>query len=766
MKNRGKAIISLMLAVSIFVLGSGGCGKAGKTEWEAADAGEIIETDSVNGMGRYVENSLQFPVDMERSSALFLQKDGSILCYDMAERNGLMRSKDSGISWEHDSRYELEGNDDEIDRIVFGPDGDSVITYGKGDKKPYTDSYAAYSYTYKKASDEMEQILELSPTISDGKFEQFAFSPDGKLYAADNMGSVFQIDKESGSQQKLFGVGPRVTSLMAGKQYIIAATWEGIHIYNNENGELEEHIDVLNEFFQTQGILFAWLSDAFPVIFREEEGKNSVLFVCGKGLYRYVVGGNVVEQLIDGGLGNFSNPGSQLKGFLEQEDGSFLILYSGNEMMHYVYREDIPSMPDIELDVYSLRENDAVLSAIHKYQKEHSDVYIRYEIGMTGEDGVTYEDAVKNLNTRILAKDGPDVIVLDDMSIDTYIEKGVLADLSEVFESISEKDYLTNITNIFCGKDGKFAVPARFAVPVIVGEKDILNSVSDIGGLADAAKAMREDKNTGNIVGIYTPEELLEILTPGMWPQLVNEDGVNREELQEFLSHAKQIYETEQEGYTEEMKLEMNGAYSYGTDIEDPFSISKGIVGIQDFVTEKTSCELGYAASFYTYAEMAAILRHDLEKTFTYAPAGGKKVFRPFMILGMTANSSQPELAADFIKSVLSEENQVDGIGYPVNRKAIEEQLQEYANTPEKKYGESGLTTESGDVVTMTVFPLSGAECRQVVTFLEELDTPDTLDEQTRELLSELAEDALTGTKSVEDTVNEIVGRIQLCIQE
>ena len=53
---------------------------------------------------------------------------------------------------------------------------------------------------------------------------------------------------------------------------------------------------------------------------------------------------------------------------------------------------------------------------------------------MTGEDGVTAEDAVKALNTELLAGNVPDVLVLDGLPADSYIEKGILADISEVVQ--------------------------------------------------------------------------------------------------------------------------------------------------------------------------------------------------------------------------------------------------------------------------------------------------------------------------------------------
>ncbi len=46
-------------------------------------------------------------------------------------------------------------------------------------------------------------------------------------------------------------------------------------------------------------------------------------------------------------------------------------------------------------------------------------------------NGVTANDAVKNLNTQLLAGKGPDMILLNGMPADAYIEKGILMDLSD-----------------------------------------------------------------------------------------------------------------------------------------------------------------------------------------------------------------------------------------------------------------------------------------------------------------------------------------------
>ena len=88
-----------------------------------------------------------------------------------------------------------------------------------------------------------------------------------------------------------------------------------------------------------------------------------------------------------------------------------------------------------KITVYSLSEDDLVKQTISAYQTQYPNLFIEYQIGMD-EGGITREDALKKLNTQLLSGSGPDVIMLDGINIDTYAEKGVLMDLSDIVKEI------------------------------------------------------------------------------------------------------------------------------------------------------------------------------------------------------------------------------------------------------------------------------------------------------------------------------------------
>lgn len=171
-------------------------------------------------------------------------------------------------------------------------------------------------------------------------------------------------------------------------------------------------------------------------------GEN-ILYLAGeKGLYRHVIGGSAIEQVIDGNLSVFNNPSYTLRGMLALDNSQFVALFSGGIVARFTYNPDIPTVPNEKLKVYSLKENKTVRQAVTLYQMAYPEIYVEYEIGMEDGSSVTREDALKSLNTKMMADDGPDVLILDNMPIDSYVEKGLLLDISPLLDGLSGDDAL------------------------------------------------------------------------------------------------------------------------------------------------------------------------------------------------------------------------------------------------------------------------------------------------------------------------------------
>ena len=52
-------------------------------------------------------------------------------------------------------------------------------------------------------------------------------------------------------------------------------------------------------------------------------------------------------------------------------------------------------------------DSDTLRQAVIIFRQEYADIYVNLEIGMTDDNGVTLEDALKTLSTDIPAGNGP-----------------------------------------------------------------------------------------------------------------------------------------------------------------------------------------------------------------------------------------------------------------------------------------------------------------------------------------------------------------------
>ena len=168
-----------------------------------------------------------------------------------------------------------------------------------------------------------------------------------------------------------------------------------------------------------------------------------------------------MEQIVDGNLSMLSNPNYTINSAIRLEGDEFLVLFANCKLMRFTYDPDAPAVPENMLKVYSLRESDDMRKAIAGFQSQNPDSFISYEVGMPEGAAVTREDALKKLNTQIMAGTGPDLLIMDDLPIRSYVEKGLLADLTEYLAQYSVENALYDPIINTMKIDGKAYIPDR-----------------------------------------------------------------------------------------------------------------------------------------------------------------------------------------------------------------------------------------------------------------------------------------------------------------
>lgn len=181
---------------------------------------------------------------------------------------------------------------------------------------------------------------------------------------------------------------------------------------------------------------------------------------------------------------------------------------------------------------------------------------------MSGDDSVTDTDALKVLNTEIMAGTGPDVLLLDGISEDTYIERGMLENLSGV---LKDEDILPNIKDAYTKEDGSiYTMPVKFGIPMIEGNKDIIAGITDLTTEADAAESQKDSYGKLKFFSSFSisPSGMIQGTIDNSTPAWMNEDGTLKEDaLKEYLEQVNRIWQTQKDAIEETKK-----AYQMGDD--------------------------------------------------------------------------------------------------------------------------------------------------------------------------------------------------------
>ena len=553
---------------------------------------------------------------------------------------------------------------------------------------------------------------------------------------------------------------------------MIVSGSRGLTFYDLEGGMTGEGDQVLQDFFTEHfSDEIGANSDAYTAVLAEGEQADVIYFACENGLYRHVLGGTAVEQVVEGNLSSMGDPKMHLAGMEVLPDNEFAVLYTNGKLYRYVYDPDIPTIPEEQVSIYSLTENYAVRQAVSLFQKQHPEAYVRYEIGLDTGSGMTSEDAVKNLNIQIMSGSGPDLLVLDGLPRHSYEEKGVLMELSGLADGLTGEDALfPNIVEA-CREEGKlWYLPLRFRLPMLVGDKEAIRKVTDLSSLADAAEALREANPKGSLTGLATEEKVLRTLgitCSGTWTD-PKTGAINEEKLTDFLNQAKRIFQAEAAGLEEEElaaykrryenSLDWNGAMEYFADASS--------CGISVAMGEQ-KMGVGVISMVDGDFNMISTLANQ-EENFGYEMWQGQISggFVPKGMIGVSSGAGDSELAREFFRFLYGRELQdiETATGLPVNMASFE-QLKENPR-PEDQGISIGTSDADGESFHLDIKWSKAEDFGILKGMAESVQSVCAGDAVIEEVVYEVGQKALNGSSSVEDVVEEIKKKAAIYLAE
>lgn len=758
-----------------------GCAKGGD-ETEQSEAPSSLAASEGNGekgsMGRYLEHEITLPEAMlhsEYTQRHYMQRldSGELVVMDTA--NGMYLSKDQGATWEPKETPWLETycSNAYISMIALSPDGGAAVIYSSFEETESGDIYDAYvpQYCYVDADG---NVKEFTWESKENYIYQFWFGKDGRLYAYTIQGEVYEMDLEGETHKELFQMEGLSEYVCFTKQYMVIFGTRDVVVYDIQGGMLAKEDKILQDFVKDNvGSNKNVDANSYRVVAAEGEQENVIYVAYSGGVYRHVIGGAAMEQVIDGAMNSLGNPMMLLEGFLVLPDNEFIIFYQEPKLCHYIFDPDIPSVPEEEISIYSLEENYTIRQAVSLFQREHPEVYIRYEVGLTKDTALTAEDALKNLNTRLMSGSGPSLLVLDKLPADSYQEKGMLTDLSGIVYDMKENKLFTNLLDA-CRDEGKlFYVPVRFQLPLLVGDKEELAHIKDLSSLADAVEKLRKENEKGGIIGLLTEEEVLRTLlmtSSGAWIDKKNK-ALNEEKLTDFLVQARRIYQAEIAGYSKEELEDYQENYqeqwNTGPASEEmPYAVAS--THAVDIAREAQKVGVGLSYGMNCEFNLISTLANQKED-FDYQLWQGQveKGFLPVGMVGICEGAEKNPLVLEFFHFLYSETVQdLDMLtGFPVNETSFAS-LKENPRPEEEAAGIVLVGERAEDIFSLEVQWSSEKDFARLLGYVKEITNVCERDRRIEELVCEIGAKVLHGSEEPEEAVAEIVKKASIYLAE
>ncbi|MCM1283003.1 MAG: extracellular solute-binding protein [Muribaculaceae bacterium] len=702
--------------------------------------------------GRFLETEIALPEKISNVLGVKCCEDGSVVLVGYDENYvGLYREclKNEGGDWEetalNSGNFFIAAIDGmgEAALIGYPSEGDFSITLASADGSERKLSIEIPEY--KGGTDSVNFILDAGYAA-------------GKLFVVDLNHMMYEVDMESGALSPCTKITESVSGVIPLGDRLAVLTRNGVRLWDAGQGELlpedpglSEAVGVLENHSDTP---------VYPVMLAAGGKEGELYYVSHGGIFFHREGASTSEQLANGELISVGDGSMNFRGLVRFDDEHFMVFAVdslGNERCYsYAYDENASAVPEKQLNVYALEDSIILQQAISVFQKNNPDVFVKKRIGMSGDNGVTAEDAIKTLNTEIMAGNGPDVLVLDGLPVESYIEKGVLSDISGTVGAVEKEEGLfTNITDAYRKDGALYQVPLRFFCTAAEwdGGQDAPAGAPE--ELAEYAKRLQDGDTP--VLSNFPAEMILYAFYDAYSPLWKTEEGMDAQALRDSLEALKTLYELD--GYTE------NERYSYGAVYSDSIYQNQIIFGTlnsgaSDRLTGRARMGIGTLCGVSRVRDLYGV-ESVAPGSFGLLYAGEQRVFGGAVCLGVAESAKENETACAFVRSALSAEGQRLMTNYfPVNRTAYESECD-----VDQAYSIGG-SDENGVMFGYEVVPLNEEQKKSLTGMLESLNTPMWSDRVVEELFISEGRRYLQGEQSLEDAVAAITRKVQLRVSE
>lgn len=399
---------------------------------------------------------------------------------------------------------------------------------------------------------------------------------------------------------------------------------------------------------------------------------------------------------------------------------------------YYEYSTDLPKI-DTTLTIWGLEENTFIKSVLAVFRKEHPTVRVVYEIAADTSGVKTTDDIIREFNAGMFAGNGPDLLLMDGLHIDTYAQRGLLYNLTDDLASL--KPQLLPGVQALIDKNS-YAVPLRVSLPFIIGEKEILtDSLDDF-----------LEKSSQKRTCELTPENIFDICSQFFSEGLaLNKAEPDKDSSKEDLVLFLELCQKAAEAWpcTDSPKFEFD--YNSGRN-----GSALGLGNI-DFT-------FSYAHGLYQFSDMLDSIDQLSEKGFDFHCAG--QAFIPTAMLAINQQSPNISLSVEFLQKALDIKLQESDLsdGFPVHTKALDSWADHHSNLMIAVGDNEGnkWDTQWPSKETLTRF----------LQRVKQADHAVFIERYIQELVKTEALNVIAGDASPEDAAGRILNQLELYYED
>lgn len=762
MKRTIKRILAMGLVLALTAGVLGGC-KAGNQEssqgnenqgTQSQETKDASKTGKQEAMGRYRETEISLPEGVKDNSfySFIKGKDGNLELYSGVRDNSegadikeICRHIYKDGTWTKDEAWWgpslMKANGLDFDKIAYGMDRNYYV--GGTDS-----SYTYHLYRVSEDGTAKEVLSDVFKPQNGAAYGmipmRFTATSDGRILVLDDHASyLFQPDgtKLFTMPQDFSGTTDNAAMFATDDDFVTILDGALVR-YSLADGQVKETIPFDG--------LKSGPNELFPTLFSDRKG--GIFLANEAGLYHRNKGGTVWEKIIDGSLNSMGMRSLIMAAFMEGDNQDYYGLFTGDmkngiQLYRYSYDSNLSSVPPDTLNVYALEDNSTVRQAASLLQKEHPEVRVEIRIALQEGQESMKEDVIRSLNTELLSGKGADVLILDGLPAESYIQKGVLMDMKDLYARIQKDSPLfTNITDSFVKKDGSvYEMPARFSFPVVMGAEPEIKAYSSL-------ESMKDYEGKLPLLPAELYENLLRLVANVQYAELFGEglSGLDESKLTAYLETVKALGD-------------QNGSREVFTKEEEQAAMANNQVmprGIRGYCTNldrgMSSSALEDFNSVFSMIMPWGVM--DKHPELKMQPVNG--IYFPSTLVGINKSTRQKEVAEQFVEALFSEE--VQGLdlneGFPVRKAGLDAW-----NAVEN--GGYSVGTSDGSYELTADWP-SKEKRTKVFDMIPALKTPVLVDETVMGMIVSESKDYFEGKASAAQAASAISQKIKLYAAE